>query len=74
MKLLRKLALALASLVLTLGIAEVLVRAFAPQDLVTEDFRYASHAQVGFRLEPNTYIPGRDGGLAVRVRLGVGPG
>jgi len=62
LKLLRKLVLALGGLLLGLVLAELGVRLVAPQDLVTENLRYQAHPTLGFHLESNIWVPGRDGG------------
>ena len=52
----------MGGVLLGLLLAEFGVRLGAPQDLVTEDFRYQAHPTLGFRLEPNTWLPDRAGG------------
>lgn len=59
MKLLRRVGAVLLGCLLAVVAAELAVRTFVPQPLVTADLRYVEHPTIGFRIEPDLLVPGR---------------
>lgn len=72
-KLLGRLALVLFGVLVGLLVTEAAVRVVAPQPLVTGYLRWENHPVVGFRLQPDTEIPGELGGRINHLGLRGGP-